>query len=57
MTSHFTKEEKENIKISIPLKRLGATEDVANAIYFLSCETSSYITGEILTVSGGTTSF
>lgn len=57
MTSHFTKEEKENIKSSIPLKRLGTTEDVANAIYFLSCEASSYITGEILTVSGGTTSF
>ena len=57
MTSHFNQEERENIASSIPLKRLGATEDVANAIYFLSCEASSYITGEVLTVSGGTTNF
>lgn len=38
---------------SIPLKRGGAPEDVANAVVFLASEMSSYITGQTLQVCGG----
>lgn len=36
-----------------PLRRLGQPSDIANAILFLSSDLSSYITGQILSVSGG----
>lgn len=38
---------------SIPLKRGGSTEDVANAVVFLGSEMSAYITGQTLNVCGG----
>lgn len=37
----------------IPLGRFGKPEDVANAVLFLSCEESGYITGQVLPVTGG----
>ena len=38
---------------SIPLKRLGVPEDVANTAIFLASDESSYFTGEILFPTGG----
>lgn len=38
---------------SIPLSRLGTTEDVANAALFLVSPLAAYITGEVLRVDGG----
>ncbi len=38
---------------SIPLNRYGTAEEIANAIYFLCCDRSSYITGQTLAVDGG----
>lgn len=38
---------------SIPLKRGGATEDVANAVVFLGSDMSTYITGQTIHVCGG----
>lgn len=38
-----------------PLGRIGKPEEVAEAIYFLSSEKASFITGEILKVDGGLT--
>eukprot|EP01102_Stenamoeba_stenopodia_P017586 TRINITY_DN632_c0_g1_i4.p1 TRINITY_DN632_c0_g1~~TRINITY_DN632_c0_g1_i4.p1 ORF type:complete len:276 (-),score=89.27 TRINITY_DN632_c0_g1_i4:68-841(-) len=35
------------------LKRMGTTQDVANAVLFLASEESSFITGQTLTVDGG----
>jgi 3-oxoacyl-[acyl-carrier protein] reductase len=37
----------------IPLGRVGAPEDVANAVAFLASEEASYITGHALNVNGG----
>ena len=36
----------------IPLRRMGETEDVANAFLFLASDMASYVTGEILSVDG-----
>ena len=38
---------------SIPLKRSGKAEDVANTSLFLASEMSSYITGQVMNVCGG----
>jgi len=38
---------------SIPLKRAGQAEDVANATVFLASDLSAYITGQVLQVDGG----
>lgn len=38
---------------SIPLKRLGAPEDVANLAAFLASDLSGYITGEVIRIDGG----
>jgi 3-oxoacyl-[acyl-carrier protein] reductase len=37
----------------LPVGRLGRPEDVANAVLFLACEESSYITGQVLPITGG----
>ena len=36
-----------------PVGRLGKPEDVANAVLFLACEESGYITGQTLPITGG----
>ncbi|MCF8278048.1 MAG: 3-oxoacyl-[acyl-carrier-protein] reductase [Flavobacteriales bacterium] len=38
---------------SIPLKRGGTPEDVANAALFLASDMSSYVTGQVISVCGG----
>jgi 2-hydroxycyclohexanecarboxyl-CoA dehydrogenase len=40
---------------SIPLKRLGCSEDVAEMLAFLSGPRAEYITGQVISVSGGLT--
>ena len=40
---------------AVPLKRMGTSEEQANAIVFLGSDAASYITGQTLSVSGGLT--
>lgn len=53
MTEVLSDSVKENINSQIPLKRMGTAEEVANLVYFLSSEQSSYITGQVINVDGG----
>ncbi len=53
MTDVLKDEIKEEIAKSIPLKRMGKSEDVAKVVKFLASEDSSYITGQVINVDGG----
>ena len=45
----------DNMVKMIPAGQIGSVSDVANAVFFLTSEESSYITGQILHVNGGLT--
>ncbi len=53
MTDVLKEDIKEEIAKSIPLKRIGTTQDVANLVKFLAGEDSAYITGQVINVDGG----
>lgn len=57
MTNDYSEETINIIKSETPLEKLGLPEDVANAVYFLASDESSFITGIDLTVSGGIIKF
>jgi len=48
-----TKEQlQERIKL-IPLERAGTTEELSGTIMYLLSESASYITGQVIAISGG----
>lgn len=53
MTHVLTEEVKEEFFRSIPLKRMGSPDDVANAVVFLASDNAAYITGQVIHVDGG----
>ena len=53
MTDALDDTQKESILKTIPMNRLGQTDDVANAVQFLLSDDSSYITGQTIHVNGG----
>ena len=53
MTEVLNPEVVQQWRDSIPLRRGGSTEDVANATLFLASDMSAYITGQTLHVCGG----
>ena len=53
MTAKLDPKTVDSWRESIPLKRGGTPEDVANACVFLGSDMSAYITGQTLNVDGG----
>ena len=53
MTEALGEEQINEWRNSIPLKRGGTTEDIANATLFLASDMSAYVTGQVLHVCGG----
>ena len=53
MTDVLPDSVKEQLLAQIPMKKLGQTGDIANAVCFLADEKESYITGQVLQVNGG----
>jgi 3-oxoacyl-[acyl-carrier protein] reductase len=53
MTHKLPENVKEEWIKSIPLRRAGKPEDVANVAIFLASELSSYVTGQVIHVCGG----
>lgn len=55
MTDAMTEEAKEKIAGSIPFKRIGQPEEIAEMALFLASDKSDYITGQVFAVDGGMT--
>jgi len=53
MTDELTEENKAEYLKNIPLKRLGAAEEIADVAVFLGSELATYINGQVLSVCGG----
>ena len=53
MTAKLAPEVVQGWRDSIPLKRGGTAQDIANACVFLASDMSSYITGQVLRIDGG----
>jgi NAD(P)-dependent dehydrogenase (short-subunit alcohol dehydrogenase family) len=50
----FRKDEYKMLSNMVPLKRMGTVEDIADLIFFLVTEQSSYLTGIDVNITGGT---
>ncbi len=53
MTAVLKEDLKKSMIDSVPLKRAGTTEDVANAALFLASDLSAYMTAQVLGIDGG----
>jgi len=53
MTHKLTDEVRQQWVATIPLRRSGKPEDVADVAVFLASDLSSYVTGQVISVCGG----
>jgi NAD(P)-dependent dehydrogenase (short-subunit alcohol dehydrogenase family) len=51
--SDISAQRRTDLLASIPLKRMGSSEEVAQAILWLLSDDASYVTGSILSINGG----
>lgn len=54
MSNQWSEEYRKQVLAKIPLGRLGTCQDVADAVLFLACDMSDFITGESININGGT---
>jgi NAD(P)-dependent dehydrogenase (short-subunit alcohol dehydrogenase family) len=50
-----TSENKAALTTTVPMGRLGLSEELANAIVFIASDQASFVTGHVLNVDGGKT--
>ena len=53
MTDKLTDEQKNAMLNQIAMKRYGEPEEIASVVSFLASEDSSYVTGQVIEISGG----
>ncbi len=53
MTDKLTEEQRKALMANVAIARLGTPEDIAAVVLFLAGPSGSYITGEVINVSGG----
>ena len=53
MTDGLSEDVRQRMLDSIPMKRFGVPRDVARVVLFLASDAAGYMTGQVLTVSGG----
>jgi 3-oxoacyl-[acyl-carrier protein] reductase len=53
MTEKLNDKQKEAIMGAIPMKRMGAGEDIAAAVIYLAADAGKYVTGQTIHVNGG----
>jgi 3-oxoacyl-[acyl-carrier protein] reductase len=53
MTAKLSQEVRDRMMATVPLKRFGQPEDVANAVNFLASDDAAYITGHVVNINGG----
>ena len=53
MMNEYSESDLKLIAEETPLGRIGRAEEIANAVFFLAGDNSSFITGEVINVNGG----
>ncbi len=53
MTDALNEEQKDKLKVNIPMGEIGLPSDVAAGVAFLSSEEARYITGQTININGG----
>ncbi|UFX98168.1 3-oxoacyl-ACP reductase family protein [Candidatus Gromoviella agglomerans] len=53
MTKIISDEMQQKILANIPMKRFGSVDEIASSVVYLASKESSYITGQVISISGG----